>query len=510
MTITINVKKLNLDTAKLLKSFFAESGKAEFWSKGKTYSLKNGQEISFTHDLYKRKRKQRFNEHGIPATDGFRYEVISNQDMLGKGNYGKVFKIKGTLALDEKSYRFKKPGKDKDSRVVKIQEHDFQNNTLENLKNEIFLTDLAGHMAIKPPAVNSGELYPVSYTTMKELQGKKLDLIIKEDYLKINVLTAKQRADICIALLNALKEQVSSKDIIHRDIKPENIFVDLKDPVTASIFDYGLGILTSEPDDEMKGTPLFMSPEIIGGANPLNLKADVFSLARVMALLWRVDRSEIYNENRKIPNLEHWKFYYLLWTPEKKLEGLFQDINDLDPAKGETIRRTLLGMLQSNPDERLSLEEAIKLFPSIELDKPPLEIKKDSPVENQQKNSNSSLNSYSLFSSKKNTVVEMEIPSSDDNSWLTDQQHLEILALICELQREVNSYWPYPNKDRKEEKIKGLNLLIGLSYEKPTLGLEAAIKEIESGPCPEFRTGKISQRVATLMSEFGAPPLAPK
>ncbi|MBA2709592.1 MAG: protein kinase [Tatlockia sp.] len=413
MTEHINLKKIDQNTAKLLALFFAESPNTN-WAKDKTYTLKNGIELTFSNDLYKRKRKERTQGDRSSYKEGVRYEVISNKQAIGRGAYGSVFKIKGTLALDEHSFRFKKFGEDGKGRVVKVQCHN-DKYPLTKLDIEYKLTHRAGHMAIKPPTIAANERFPISFTTMNELTGIKLSTIIEEDYLQINVLTSKQRADICKALLKALKEQVSSTGIIHRDIKPENIFVDLNDPINATIFDYGLSTEAATPDGERRGTPIYMAPEIDSNPEGINTKLDVYCMARVMALLWRVDRSESYNKNNNIKSFTIWKMCNSVWLPEKKLEGLFQGLNDLHPDKADAIRKTLLAMLQTSPLGRISIDEAINLFPSIENNESDLTTGCEKQDDHNQEIVCSTLNSYSLFNSNKS--IEPEINRSNTENF---------------------------------------------------------------------------------------------
>ena len=72
---------------------------------------------------------------------------------------------------------------------------------------------------------------------------------------------------------------------------------------------------------------------------------------------------------------------------------------------------------------------------------------------------------------------------------------------MWELEKELQSCWPC-NRTRKEEKIKGLKLL--LQYSKDfTMNINEALINIET-IYPEFRAGQFSTRIAALMNEFGA------
>jgi len=72
--------------------------------------------------------------------------------------------------------------------------------------------------------------------------------------------------------------------LVHRDLKPQNIFLD-RDGVV-KIADFGLAKSTAAlyqttDADETKGSPLYMSPEQIGGSR-LDSRSDLFALGSIM------------------------------------------------------------------------------------------------------------------------------------------------------------------------------------------------------------------------------------
>jgi serine/threonine protein kinase len=369
MTKEINLKNLDKETAEELRQFFnKQPDEIKAWEKGKIYTLENENKTEFTfkNTVFQRKRKARLDEKGMSNTakEGVRYESISNKEKLGSGGFGSVHKIKGTLALNEDAHHFKKQGKDGKRRVAKIQKHSVLKNPKEKLENEYQLASKAGKLAIKEPTLTeiSGEL--TSFTAMNEASGRQLFAIFNDDRKKINVLTLKQRVDLSKALLEALKEQVSMQGTIHRDIKPDNIYVDLQEPITVTILDYGLARAEDKKDLEEKGTLRFMAPETLALFNKnynyqVTSKADVYSMARVLGLLWNVSWEKAYSTKDA-------QFFHLNLTPEGRLAQLFYGIPSLDNKLAGKIKMTLLGMLQNDPDERLSIDEAIAMFPSCD------------------------------------------------------------------------------------------------------------------------------------------------
>jgi O-acetyl-ADP-ribose deacetylase (regulator of RNase III) len=91
-----------------------------------------------------------------------------------------------------------------------------------------------------------------------------------------------------------------------------------------------------------------------------------------------------------------------------------------------------------------------------------------------------------------------EITSTPDSS-ISKQHKDDIEKLIDRLTKEVNSSWPYPNKDRKREKIQALDFLL-----KKTDKGENAAPTIEAlkQKFPNALRGKISSRTSDLVQSI--------
>ena len=83
-------------------------------------------------------------------------------------------------------------------------------------------------------------------------------------------------------------------------------------------------------------------------------------------------------------------------------------------------------------------------------------------------------------------------------SSLNDVQLQKINTLINQLQREIDSCWPYPNKDRKQIKVDALAALI---KEAETTTLAAAMKKIVND-YPDMLKGTISTRTADILKDL--------
>ncbi|STX29665.1 Serine/threonine protein kinase [Legionella beliardensis] len=335
------MKKLSKLRTNNLIEFFADQTQTNFWKKGQIYTFAD-KKITFKHDVIRRKCK---NGHDV------RYEFISPH-CIGSGGMGTVYDIQGTLAIKDNEVRFKQYGYHGRNRVVKIQHHTITRPKTLAIK-EYQMAQQANHLAIKEPVFNGD----TSYTVMKKLKGQELFDVINDDIEKKNSLTLKQRIDLTYALLRALKSQVVDKGLIHRDIKPENIMVDLKEPIAVSIFDYGLSIPANSSSNDFVGTPHYTAPEIFthGRQTPA---LDIFSMGRVLALLWHVD-TESYDCS---PDN-----FTAIYRNAKNinLKGLFQDITGLTDNEKQIITAMLQAMLKGKSFERISIDKAIVQFSPV-------------------------------------------------------------------------------------------------------------------------------------------------
>jgi serine/threonine protein kinase len=147
-------------------------------------------------------------------------------------------------------------------------------------------------------------------------------------------------------------QHMHDKRIIHRDLKPANILI-FSDG-NLKLGDLGLGRYMS--DETFKafskvGTPLYMSPEVIT-SDGYDFKSDVWSLGCVIYEL--ITFKSPFRTDEKI-----------------SLFDLFNKINKGDYPKitdekyGAPVKELVDKMLKVNPQDRISLEEVIRLCESI-------------------------------------------------------------------------------------------------------------------------------------------------
>ena len=138
------------------------------------------------------------------------------------------------------------------------------------------------------------------------------------------------------------------RGIVHRDIKNENILRD--DSNRPKIADFGYAV--SCPEEKirkgMKGTPYYMAPEVIRN-EPYDAKADVWSLGVLYYNL---------KTGGKYPHLQE----DLLPDPISYLYcvGLATTPPKLGKINEAPLKDLLTGMLEPNPEKRLSIDDVVQ------------------------------------------------------------------------------------------------------------------------------------------------------
>ncbi len=357
----LDPESLSKDDAKQLVKFFHDQTQLGFhiWENNTDYHFEDGSLFQFPYLVIQRKRK---------TAEGVRYEFVST-DLIGEGGFGLVYDIVGTLVIEpDASSRFKRAGSHKDkARVVKKQ----QNDLMDVAREYAFINRFVPYLSVKEPVFQSG----FSYSVMRKLKGRDLGYILQDDLVDNPRLTFQQRFDLTHALLQALKEQVGDKGIIHCDIKPDNILVDLtQKSIKVHIIDFGLSVCVDD-SDVLLGVTHFSAPEIFR-KEKLTAKADVFSMGRILALLWDIDLTS-YD-----PIYTDWQLY--INAKNINLDSLFARLPEVsDENVRHVIKEMLQGMMSEKLAQRFSIDQciaALKVLPSpLSLDAAPAKESKLAP-----------------------------------------------------------------------------------------------------------------------------------
>lgn len=142
------------------------------------------------------------------------------------------------------------------------------------------------------------------------------------------------------------------KGIVHGDLKPENVLVKQKENgnMLAKLIDFGESFLETEPSNELTGD-VYLSPEgavaIAKEEGSITRKADVFALGLMFHAYYT-------GELPRFDASYDYAYEALLNGGTLILHPMLNSVPDL--------REAIEGMLRTNPEERLSMEEVYALL----------------------------------------------------------------------------------------------------------------------------------------------------
>ena len=181
---------------------------------------------------------------------------------LGTGSTGIVFQVKKSNA----------------NYALKILRSDLAPEMHQLQRGGQFLSEAKILSNLKHP--NIVEIYDygfsdnyMPYILMEFVKGKPLTKIIKHDSLDL-----KKRLNIFIQICKAI-QFIHNNKILHRDIKPGNIMI--ADDLTVKLTDFGLAHIidtNSSTDNQISGSPAYMSPEAFSETDTIDHHSDIFSL----------------------------------------------------------------------------------------------------------------------------------------------------------------------------------------------------------------------------------------
>jgi serine/threonine-protein kinase LegK1 len=330
----------------VLAEFFKNAPMGTLWNKEHYYehTYQNIKyRFCFTHSLLKPEEM----EEQFAIFD-------TTQDPLGKGFYGAVYPVLGTIQFNMHQAVLNRNAKE----VIKIEDH-MLHERKELVEAEYQFLKRAGYLHVKPPVFVFEDNSKKSYLLMDKAEGCTLEALLW-DMGRHGKLTVKERLDITFAILHAVKSQVSDKRIVHRDLKPLNMLIDMKkSPPQIAIIDYGRAMSMDRQDARIVGTPAYRSPESFITPVKYSEKSDAYAVGRILSYVWGDSYTNYYLNNRK-----SWS-----WSETKQMtknNRLFTCSGaNLFQSDEAIIRSCLNGLLHEDPDTRFSLDEAAELFSEV-------------------------------------------------------------------------------------------------------------------------------------------------
>jgi len=188
-----------------------------------------------------------------------------------------------------------------------------------------------------------GEDSGIYFFAMEYIEGETMKDILK----KAGKIPVEQACEIIRQIGDALDFAWKEQRLIHRDIKPDNIMIVSKSQ-RAKLADLGLARVAGEIDnsneDEVMGTPQYISPEALTGS-PMDIRSDIYSLGAT--------------------------FYHFLtggfpFTGKNALEIAKKHLQEplknprlANPEIPEAIAQIIVKMMEKSPDDRYQSAESL-------------------------------------------------------------------------------------------------------------------------------------------------------
>ncbi len=193
-----------------------------------------------------------------------------------------------------------------------------------------------------------GEDEGIFYFAMEYIDGETMKNVLKRDH----VIPIDQAISIIQQISEALDYAWKEQKLIHRDIKPDNIM--LTSNGRAKLADLGLakvaGEIDDSEDDEVMGTPQYISPEHLTGA-PMDSRSDIYSLG---ATFYHFITGRFPYEGSTASEIAQQHLFGTLVPPDK-----------INPDIPEALSRIVVKMMAKDP--ALRYQDAAELADDLRL-----------------------------------------------------------------------------------------------------------------------------------------------
>ena len=193
-----------------------------------------------------------------------------------------------------------------------------------------------------------GEDEGIFYFAMEYIDGETMKNVLKRE----QVIPVDQAISIIQQISEALDYAWKEQKLIHRDIKPDNIM--LTSNGRAKLADLGLakvaGEIDDSEDDEVMGTPQYISPEHLTGA-PMDSRSDIYSLG---ATFYHFITGRFPYEGSTASEIAQQHLFGTLVPPDK-----------INPEIPEALSRIVVKMMAKDP--ALRYQDAAELADDLRL-----------------------------------------------------------------------------------------------------------------------------------------------
>ncbi|MCW5823798.1 MAG: serine/threonine protein kinase [Cyanobacteria bacterium TGS_CYA1] len=198
-----------------------------------------------------------------------RYDVLSR---VGEGGMGSVYKVMDKVLNKVFAVKVLRSELAKDKNVA------------TRFKQEVLAASRLTHVNLASVYSSGESRNGAPFLVMDYLEGSSLEQILAKD----GHLEPSKAINVFIEICEAL-EHAHSKGVIHRDLKPGNILL-VDEDERVKIVDFGIAkilpragvdTLKLTSDEEVLGSPIYMSPEQCKG-DKLDVRSDIYSLGCLM------------------------------------------------------------------------------------------------------------------------------------------------------------------------------------------------------------------------------------
>jgi serine/threonine protein kinase len=276
-----------------------------------------------------------------------------NFELIGSGSFANVYKIKNLL--DDKYYAVKKIGVECTNYIqilteVKLMADLCHTNVIRYHTSWIETIDRMNHIDNTYKLTDESTLVKVDSewslcstdSTYDENKFNKFIYIQMElckmtlkEYLLNNTLSYTYKINICNQICNGIK-YIHQKDIIHRDLKLQNIFISNDDII--KIADFGLATKIYNIDQNDVGTCGYIAPEVLQ-YGLYSFKSDMYSLGVIILEIF-VNFTTLMEKHLFLEKIEKYDKIII----------------------NENIDKIIKSLLNKNADDRMEIDEVIKLL----------------------------------------------------------------------------------------------------------------------------------------------------